>query len=59
MCFLFRSMKCGDVEEECGRRRGIIVLDGLPHNCTDVEPVACRLTSGIENCLARCGDENR
>ena len=55
-CFVFRTLKCGDVEEACGHMHGVLVLDGLPYDCTQVEPVACRLTGGIESCLAQCGD---
>ncbi len=55
-CFLFARLTCAAVETECGKNRGILVIEGLPHDCTDVEPVACRLEQGMETCLSRCED---
>ena len=56
-CFVWRERRCLDVEEACGRMRGVYLVDGLPYDCAEVEPVACRLTHGIESCLAACGEE--
>ena len=56
-CFVWRERRCLDVEEACGRMRGVYLVDGLPYDCAEVEPVAYRLTHGIESCLAACGEE--
>ena len=54
MCFRFAELRCGDVEEECGRNADIVVIDGLPFHCKEVERSACHLYHGSEDCLAGC-----
>jgi hypothetical protein len=56
-CFAFSNLSCGGVEAACGGNRDVIDLDGLPFNCSDVEPVACHLgLTAMEDCLAGCGE---
>jgi len=56
-CYVWRTLKCLDVEVACGRGHGVFVVEGLPYNCAEVEPVACRLSRGMEACLDQCGEE--
>ncbi len=59
-CFAFAHLSCTGVEIGCGRDHGIVVLEGLPFDCADVEPVACGLglSGQVERCLAVCGGED-
>jgi hypothetical protein len=56
-CFVFDRLKCGAVEYQCGKTKGIVVLDGVPYDCIAVELVACRLGEHpLSDCLDQCGD---
>jgi len=66
-CFAFATLSCASVEVGCGVYQGIFVLGGLPFDCDEVEPVACRLRVGdgrldagdaLAACLAVCGGED-
>jgi len=54
MCSAFRRLSCRSVQEDCGRNGELVVVDGDPYNCTEVERVACALYRGDEDCLAAC-----
>jgi hypothetical protein len=57
VCFAYARMTCRQVEEECGRNAGIVVIDGDPFPCEEAEPVACHLGTGdpLQACLDACG----
>lgn len=58
-CFALDRLSCADVETTCGHNHGVLVLDGLPFNCTDAEPMACHYRDGtLDACLAQCGGED-
>jgi len=58
-CFALDRLTCADVERTCGRNHGVLVLDGLPFNCTEVEPMACHYREGtLDACLAQCGGDD-
>jgi len=58
-CFALDRLSCSAVERTCGRNHGVLVLDGLPFNCTEAEPMACHYREGtLDACLAQCGGED-
>jgi len=59
-CLVFASLTCRQVEEQCGKYSGQIVIDGDPFPCSEARPIACHLgaTDALQACLDDCGNDD-